>query len=332
VHVRICVRRAQKTFWVFELVALVAAAIAVPALAVSGQAPASSAPPAGTPPAAQAPPRETLTALNPPKNTIYIASGSTGSNNGIILGSDGVILIDTGITTGSESAELAELAKITTKPVTTAILSHSDADHVNGLAVLPMGITIIAQVNCKAEMEKAAAAPLQGPPSAAPALKIPLPTKTVDTQEDITIGGERLHLFHVAPAHTSGDLVVYLPAEKIVFTGDIIADNNPFPIIHAEKNGSSQGWIQTVTALVALDADMFVPGHGTVHNKADIVKLLASVKDRRAQIQALVAQGKSLDDIKQQFGETTPAPAVGARGLHFPSFTEVVYKELTAKN
>jgi glyoxylase-like metal-dependent hydrolase (beta-lactamase superfamily II) len=292
--------------------------------------------PAGGPgpgpgPGQQAAPHETITPLNPPENTVYVASGSTGSNNGIILGSDGVIVVDTGVSTASENVELAELAKITSKPITTAILTHSDGDHVNGLSVLPAGITIIAQENCKKEMEAAENAPAQGGAQAAAQPKPPLPTRTVAMKDSATIGGVQFEFLHVAPAHTSGDLVVYLPAQKIVFTGDIIADNSPYPIIHMEKNGSSEGWIETVTAIVALDANTFVPGHGSVHTKTDIEQRLASVKERRAQIQSLVTQGKSLDDIKQQLGESA-APAPGGRGPRFPSFTDVVYQELTRKN
>ena len=298
--------------------ALVASALGIATLAYGQGAPNAPAGPA----AAQAAPHESITPLGPPN--VYVASGSTGSNNGIILGDDGVIVVDTGVSAASENVELSELSKITPKSVTTAIVTHSDGDHVNGLAVLPAGITIISQENCKKEMETAQSAPPQG----AQAAKPPLPTRTVAMKDNATIGGVQFQFLHVAPAHTSGDLIVYLPSQKIVFTGDIIADNSPYPIIHMEKNGSSEGWIQTVEAIVALDADTFVPGHGAVHTKADIEQRLASVKARRAQIQALVAQGKSLDEIKQELGEAAPA-APGGRGPRFPSFTEVVYRELT---
>jgi glyoxylase-like metal-dependent hydrolase (beta-lactamase superfamily II) len=303
--------------FVFGLTAIVSAAAQAPATPPSNLAPA---------------PRVTVAPLSAPRDTIYLASGSTASNNGIIVGDAGVILVDTGVSTDSEKLELAEIAKLTPKPITTAILTHSDADHVNGLAVLPAGIAIIAQANCKKEMEDAANAPQRGPAPQTPALPIPLPTKTVDLRDAKTIGGVRFEFLHVAPAHTSGDLVVYLPDDKIVFTGDIIADNMPYPLIHLEKNGSSEGWIETVSAILQLDADKFVPGHGTVHTKAEIQQRLASAKERRAEIQSLVAQGKTLDEIKQQLGESAPPAPVGARGLHFASFTEVVYQELTKKN
>jgi cyclase len=308
-----------------SVLAVAIAAVVIAALSVVAQAPAGAT--AGGPQPAQANPHESLAPLNAPKNSIYLASGSTGSNNGVIIGSDGVIVVDTGITPDSEKAELAQIATVTSKPVTTAILTHSDGDHVNGLSALPAGITIIAQENCKKEMEPAASAPQRG---SAPAVAIPLPTKTIGTKDAMTIGSVRFEFLHVAPAHTSGDLIVFLPDEKLVFTGDIITDNSPYPLIHLEKNGSSEGWIETVTAIAALDADKFVTGHGGVHTKTEIEQRLSAVKERRAQIQSLVAQGKPLDEIKQQLGET--APPAGGRGPRFPSFTDVVYQELTKKN
>jgi hypothetical protein len=62
-----------------------------------------------------------------------------------------------------------------------------------------------------------------------------------------------------------------------------------------------------------------------------VQKRLDSVVQRRDQIKALVVQGKSLDGVKQAIGESTAVPAPGDRGPLFPSFTEVVYQELTAK-
>ena len=74
------------------------------------------------------------------------------------------------------------------------------------------------------------------------------------------------------------------------------------------------------------DADTFIPGHGNIQTKADIQKRITDAEARRAQVKEMVAQGKSLDEIKKELGEATP-PA-GANP-NFSSFTEVVYKELT---
>jgi cyclase len=117
-------------------------------------------------------------------------------------------------------------------------------------------------------------------------------------KENLKINSVKLEVLHWAPAHTSGDLVVYLPSTKIVFTGDIVAVQLSDPLIHLEKNGSSEGWITTTMGIVALNADQFVPGHGDVQTKAAIQKRVADAEAKRAKIKDLVAQGRSLDEIK----------------------------------
>jgi len=205
------------------------------------------------------------------------------------------------------------------------ILTHSDSDHVNGLAAFPDDVLVIADQNNKKEQEAALSA---GGPGAPPADYLP---NQVTTRERNTLDfdGVNVTLIHVGPAHTSGDLAVYLADDKILFAGDVILSNRPEPLINLEKNGSSEGLIRFVKALVALDTQSIVPGHGDPTTKAEVEKKLEAWEQKREKIKALVAEGKSLDDIKKALGEAgTPAPTSGPR---FPSFTEVVYQELTKK-
>ena len=259
------------------------------------------------------------------KPDVYWVEGG-GGNSGVVVGDKGVIVIDAKTTPAGGKELLDDIAKITPKPVTAVILTHSDGDHVNGLASFPAGITIIAHANNKKEQEAALAAGGRGAP---PADRLPTQVVTKN-KENLKIDGVKLEVLHWAPAHTSGDLVVYLPGQKIVFTGDIIASQRPDPLIHLEKNGSSEGWITTTKGIAALDSDQFVPGHGDVQTKADIQKRLSNTEAKRAKIKELVAQGKSLDEIKVAVGDPPPGQA-GAGGPAFASFTEVVYKELTKK-
>ena len=260
------------------------------------------------------------------KPNVYWVEGG-GGNSGVIIGDKGVIVIDAKTTPAAGKELLEDIAKITPKPVNTVILTHSDGDHVNGLASFPAGITIIAHENNKKEQEKALSAGGRGAPPADH-----LPTQLISkNKENLKIDGERIQVLHWAPAHTSGDLVVYLPSEKIVFTGDIIATQLADPLIHLEKDGSSEGWITTTKGIVALNADQLVPGHGNVQAKADVEKRLTDAEAKRVKIKDLVAQGKSLEDIKKEVGDQPPAQGRGGRGPNFPTFTEVVYRELTAK-
>jgi glyoxylase-like metal-dependent hydrolase (beta-lactamase superfamily II) len=181
-------------------------------------------------------------------------------------------------------------------------------------------LTIIAQENCKQQMEH----PRNNPQNID--LSGYIPTKTVAKKESMTIDGVRFELLHWAPAHTSGDLIIYLPDQKIAFTGDITVTRLPYPLIHLEDEGSSAGWVESMKGIVALNADTFVPGHGGTQSKAELQQRVANTAARRDKIKQLVAQGKSLDDIKKELGEPTSRPAGGNA---FPTFTEVVYKELS---
>ncbi len=258
-------------------------------------------------------------------DNVYWIQGGVGSNDGVIVGTTGVIVVDTKSTADSETGVIAEIAKITPKMVDTAIITHSDGDHVNGLAAFPAGLTIIAQENCKKEMEASAGA-------RNPAPQDRLPTKTYDKTDKLTIDGVNIRLYHWAPGHTSGDTVVYLPDQKIVFGGDLLVTNRPDTGIHLEKNGSAAGWIENAKGMLALDSDTYLTGHGDRMTKADVQKKLDFIQDKYNKIQAMAAQGKSLDEIKTSLGEPTAAPPPNPNGAPpAATLTEVIYKEVSKK-
>jgi cyclase len=260
------------------------------------------------------------------KGNIYWTQGGAGGNTGFIVGTTGVIVVDTKTTVDSSKEVQAEIAKITPKPVDTAIVTHSDGDHVNGLAGFPPGLTIIAHENCKKEMEASA-----GNRGAAPQDR--LPTKTIAKDESMTIDGVQVRLLHWAPAHTSGDLIVYFPDQKVVFGGDLLVTNRPDTNIHVDKHGSAAGWMENVKGMIALDADTYVTGHGDLMTKDDVKKKLAFIQDKWDKIKAMAAQGKSLDEVKTAMGEPTAPPVPNAQGnMPAPTLTEVMYNEMTKKS
>jgi cyclase len=260
------------------------------------------------------------------KDNIYWTQGGAGGNTGIIVGKTSVIVVDTKTTVDSSKAVQAEIAKITPKPVKTAFITHSDGDHVNGLAGFPPGLTIITQENCKQEIIASAS-------SRNPSPQDRLPTKTVGTKAKMTIDGVHVRLFHWAPGHTSGDLIVFFPDQKVVFGGDLLVTNRPDTLIHPEKHGSAEGWIENVKGMIALNADTYVTGHGDLMTKDDVKKKLALIQDKWDKVKAMAAEGKSLDDIKTSFGESTAPPKPNAQGvLPAATLTEVMYNEATKKS
>jgi cyclase len=252
------------------------------------------------------------------KDNIYVADGGGGTST-IIIGDKGVIVVDAKNRPPDGKRLVDEIGKLTNKPITTVILTHSDPDHIRGLGGFPEGLTIIAHQNAKDEIEQELAhGGAQAPP------REYLPNKVItQMRESMTIEGVRLILIHIAPAHTTGDLAVYLPDEKVVASGDLIGNGDPS--IHLFKNGSSEGWIKFVTVLADLDADWYVCGHADVETKEQVRRVLANAEAKRARIDDLVKQGKSLADIKQALGEPAANPS------RFATFTETTYEELTRK-
>src|SRR6266446_10511899 len=100
--------------------------------------------------AAPAPPPITMKQLKP---DVWVGLGGAGGNSTIIIGKTSVIVVDAKQTEAGAKDLLAEIAKITPKPVGTVFLTHSDGDHVNGLVAYPAGIAIIAHENNKKALE-----------------------------------------------------------------------------------------------------------------------------------------------------------------------------------
>lgn len=258
------------------------------------------------------------------QDNIYWVEGA-GANSGIVVGGNGVIIIDAKVSPTAGKRLLDEVAKITSQPVTHVILTHGDGDHVMGLADFPTGLTIIAQENCRKGMVAANARGIMGtlPDSA-------LPNYTFKTKESMAIDGVPFELFYFGPSHTNGDVIIYLPDHKVIFAGDVLAwGGSPTPTIHEEKGGSATGWLSTVEEMLKLDAETFVTGHGEVQTKAEVQQKLDQFQQQYEGIKFMVEQGESLEEVEKAMAVDTPAPL--AKGLRMPSFASVAYRQLKKK-
>jgi glyoxylase-like metal-dependent hydrolase (beta-lactamase superfamily II) len=295
---------------------LIAAFVAIACLgglAVAAAAQAQTTPPPKPPPAA--PGAVQL------RDGVYWIKGGAGANTGFVIAKKEVVVIDAKMTEDAAKAMQAEIRKLTPNPLKYIVLTHSDGDHVNGLSGFPKGLTIVAHANSKKDMEEAFKNPKLS------ALVPYLPTETFPGNRRLNVSGVRTDLLYFGPAHTSGDVVVYLPGQKIAFIGDL-AFTGRDPLIHRQKGGTSFGLVQVLKKILALNADTFISGHSEPLKKADLQALLTSIEEKQAKVKALVQQGKSLDEIKSTFG-VTDAPAQAAQRR--PGFIEIIYLELTEK-
>jgi glyoxylase-like metal-dependent hydrolase (beta-lactamase superfamily II) len=260
----------------------------------------------------------------------YWTEGGVGANTGFVIGPTGVVVFDPKETVAAAQEVVADIAKITPKPIEAVIVSHSNPDHSKGLGGYPKTVTIIAQANCAKELE------MEGwfmrdqnfP-------RWTLPKYVVDKRADVKLGGMNVVLLHWAPAHTSGDLMAYFPDLKMAFLGDLMGGNG-----HIENDGSTKGMIESLKGIVALDADTFVTGHSGLIDKAALQKILADMTERYNKVEEMYKQGKSLDEAEKAMGERvvprpTDAPPAGLqyfRSFRNMNFTENVYWELAHKS
>lgn len=253
---------------------------------------------------------------------LYQIKGGAGANTGFYLRDKDVVLIDIKMTVEGVKYELEEIQKVSPLPITTLILTHSDGDHALGLRYLPPGLRVIAHENVQRDLEKLAAAE--------PAYKDRLPLETYKESLTIEGGGRTILLMNYGPAHTDGDTVVTFPAEKAAFVGDLAFVGRD-PLIHLAKNGSSSGYVKTLRALLAHEPEvtLFCSGHADPLDRAGVEALAKSIEEKRARVQALVKEGKSLDEVKTAFGIPLRPEQPGRAA--FPSLAEVVYRELTEK-
>jgi glyoxylase-like metal-dependent hydrolase (beta-lactamase superfamily II) len=235
------------------------------------------------------------------------------------VGADEVLVIDAKISAEAAGQMFAEIKKVTEKPVRRVVLTHSDGDHVNGLAGFPPHLTIISHANARQDMVRA---------NAAAAAKLPLPNETLSKELTVFVGDTEVELLYFGPAHTNGDVVVYIPSEKAAIVGDLVFVGRD-PLIHANKCGSSFGLVSVLKAVTRLDADVFLSGHADGVDKKTIEALVAQIEQKQAKVKALIQEGKTLAEVKKAFA-IADQPA-GGGGRRWPSLVEVIYRELTEK-
>ncbi|MFT6407688.1 MAG: glyoxylase-like metal-dependent hydrolase (beta-lactamase superfamily II) [Arenicella sp.] len=224
-------------------------------------------------------------------DTIYMLSGEggfTGGNVALSVGSDGVAMIDNGVSSVIDILK-AEIAEITEQPIDYMINTHIHGDHIGNNHVFGEdGAKIVSHENLRASLIKDEK---NGGPSSFPVL-------TFSDKMTIHLNGDAAQIIHFANAHTDGDAVVYFQNDNVLHTGDIMF-NKVFPFIDGSNGGGVDGVIRALESIAAMinDETKVIPGHGPLANKDDVLRTLAMVKDAKALVGKMVEAGKSDEEV-----------------------------------
>lgn len=208
---------------------------------------------------------EGVSALGSPANQNFI------SNAGFIITPAGVVVIDALGSPALALRLLAEIRKHTDQPVTHVILTHYHADHVYGLQTFKAaGARILAHEAGREYLHSDTARLRLEASRKELAPWVDANTRLVAADEwltgdtELVVGGVRLQIRHVGPAHTPEDEVVYLPQEEVLFAGDLVFRGR-IPFVGQADSGQ---WVKSLDKLLALDAATIVPGHGPMSSQA----------------------------------------------------------------
>lgn len=198
-------------------------------------------------------------ALGTPSNRNFI------SNAGFVVTRAGVVVIDALGSPQLARELLQEIARITPKPVTHVVVTHYHADHIYGLQEFRRrGARIVAQrraleyIHSDTARSRLQASRIELAPWIDPSTELVVPDQWVDGPTQLEVGGQRLLLLPVGPAHTPEDLVVHLPSERVLFAGDLVFRGR-IPFV---GQADSRHWIAALDTILKIDAGVVVPGHG----------------------------------------------------------------------
>ncbi len=210
---------------------------------------------------------------------VWMAKTSQGSNVGWFLVGDEVVAVDAGGDAETGKAVLEKIQETARKPVRYVVVTHAHGDHAGGLGpFVAAGAEVICHEN------------------AAPALA-PIVAASSKTKSGLLAFSDRLGLlggtrravaYFLGSAHTSGDIVVLLPEEKVLFSGDIaLATGGPYM---QSPDVDPAGWENILARLSKLDVVKVVPGHGAVGTQKAISDTLTYVKTINDVARTLVAE------------------------------------------
>ena len=275
---------------------------------------------------------------------------NVGSNSMVVVNDEDVLIVDSHITPDAARELVIAIAGLTDKPIATLVNTHFHYDHANGNQIFGEGVEIIGHEYTRQKLlTDVLSEPtymLQGSPEAlTPRLKemeaqlastegdarmaleksiavmrrhiaaqagiVPTPPqRTLTDSLTLQKGSRTIELHFLGRAHTAGDVVVYLPAEKVIYTGDLFYDGAPYL-----ADGFPLEFIDTLEKLKQFDAEIILGGHGNVvRDKARIDARQEYLRDYWAQAASSHEAGLSPADAfaklnleKHGFGSGRPA-------------------------
>jgi glyoxylase-like metal-dependent hydrolase (beta-lactamase superfamily II) len=154
-------------------------------------------------------------------------------------------------------------------------------------------------------------------------IKVVPPILTLDDRLTLKDAAREIQVFHVGNGHTEGDLILFLPKERIVFLGDLFF-NRALP---NAQDSFLLPWIETLGVISKLEADVFVPGHGPVGSRDQLKQFLGYLEDLKASVEPRVSRGDSMEQVLRDLQVPAKYASFDFQNF-FPDNVQRMYVEL----
>jgi cyclase len=274
-------------------------------------------------------------------------SGTWGfSNAGLLIGGDRPLLVDT-LFDERLTAEMLKTMQDATgfgaDRIGVVVNTHSNGDHTFGNRLATNAVIIASEAAAREMREEGNPQTLAALMKNADAMgdvgaffkkifgtfdfagvTMRLPDRTFTGEHEIKVGDKQVRLIQVGPAHTAGDVIVYVPANRVIYTGDILFIDGT-PIAWA---GPVSNWIKACDRIAALDADVIVPGHGPITDKAGVKRVrdylvLVDRETRRRHAAGMTPWEAARDIALGEFGSWADAGRLAVT-------VDTIYREINA--
>lgn len=221
------------------------------------------------------------------------------ANAGVVRGPEGVLVVDTLATEQRTRRFARRIDALGAGSTRMVVNTHHHGDHNFGNHLFGDAAVVIAHTRARGEMAETGLALTELWPDVAWGdVRVTLPAVTFDERLTIHIGAHRAELFHVGPAHTTNDVVVWLPEPRVLFAGDVVLSGvTPFLLM-----GSLSGSLAAVRRLARLGARTVVCGHGPVAGPEVFEETLAYLEWLQRLAATGVAQGLAPLELARQAG------------------------------
>lgn len=245
-----------------------------------------------------------------------------GGNVGVLVGDDGVLMIDDQFAPLSEKL-LTAIRALSNKPIRLLVNTHVHGDHTGGNENFgKMGIDIVAHDNVRVRLARGVN---NAPPSPAAAL----PIVTYGDKMSVHLNGETITIGKLPPAHTDGDSYIHFANADVIHAGDVFRTVG-YPGVDVGNGGTVRGTIEALQALVDMAGPntKILPGHGVVSTREDVAAFRDLTIELQKRFTDLIRQGMTLEQVVAAKPTADLDAKYGSPERLIPAFYNAIKAEL----